>query len=672
MAGTGTNTAKLSLDLESNAAEVSDSVAKGLEKVRSQAEASQAKIADYSASLKRLKGNSDEVKSAKAQLTAKINSEKDALSAANLQLLKSGTSYEKLTAKAKKLKEAQEELKKKTASGGAASQGFGKGLEAVGGPASDLKGKLSGLTDLLGGAEGAEGLAALGAAALAAAILLVVVAVAAGAIALSKWIVMSANAARTANLFREAATGSAQNALNLGTQIDALARKVPTAKAELNTMAIEMAKGGIEGQTLVDTLNAVGQASAALGNDAGAKLKEFIDRGRLSQRFQVAPIELKGTGINIDDLAGSLAKDLGIQIGEAKQRLAQGKISLAQGAKAMREAVESKLGGINLRRMLDLNVLSEKFKEKLEELTHDVNLEPLLKGFAKLSALFDENSYTGYVLKQAITSIGNSLGTTFEKAVPYMIQFIKGLILASLDIVLAFYQVRNALKGAFGDNTALSNIDWMTTALEVGKLAVYTFVAGIVLMGAAVALALAPFVWLGIKVYEVTIGLIDAFKYVYNWFGTIDWSATGKGIIDGLVKGLKGGAAWLVDTVKGLADKVKNTFKDALGIKSPSKVFAEYGSFTAQGFAQGVDDGSPEAQGAVNGMASIAPAQSGGSSGGGGGGRGGDIYLGGLHVSITGDGANDSAKLTAAAESLADQVMDILATRVQSAGVPAT
>jgi hypothetical protein len=45
-----------------------------------------------------------------------------------------------------------------------------------------------------------------------------------------------------------------------------------------------------------------------------------------------------------------------------------------------------------------------------------------------------------------------------------------------------------------------------------------------------------------------------------------------------------------------------------LGIHSPSKVFAEIGDNTAQGYAQGVEAGTPEAQGSLSTMVSPADA----------------------------------------------------------------
>jgi hypothetical protein len=63
----------------------------------------------------------------------------------------------------------------------------------------------------------------------------------------------------------------------------------------------------------------------------------------------------------------------------------------------------------------------------------------------------------------------------------------------------------------------------------------------------------------------------------------------GLAIIDGIAGGLDSAKAKLIDRLQALAHLLPDTVRQLLGIHSPSKVFAEIGSFTMQGFAQGVD-----------------------------------------------------------------------------------
>ena len=64
----------------------------------------------------------------------------------------------------------------------------------------------------------------------------------------------------------------------------------------------------------------------------------------------------------------------------------------------------------------------------------------------------------------------------------------------------------------------------------------------------------------------------------------------GKNLITGLANGLMDKLNWLKDKVKNLASGITNTIKNALGIHSPSRVFAQLGAFTAEGFGEGFAD----------------------------------------------------------------------------------
>lgn len=102
---------------------------------------------------------------------------------------------------------------------------------------------------------------------------------------------------------------------------------------------------------------------------------------------------------------------------------------------------------------------------------------------------------------------------------------------------------------------------------------------------------------------EIWNGLVDAWNAV-NSFG--DWfNSVGEGIVKGIVKGVKNGASWLFDSLKGLASDALGAAKSFLGINSPSKVFADnVGTAIPEGIAKGVNDSAHLAHGAVTSLAS--------------------------------------------------------------------
>ncbi len=81
-------------------------------------------------------------------------------------------------------------------------------------------------------------------------------------------------------------------------------------------------------------------------------------------------------------------------------------------------------------------------------------------------------------------------------------------------------------------------------------------------------------------------GLIAWAKKLFHDIGVWGYEA-GKNLIEGLVKGTGELIDWAVDRVKRAVEKIKDGIKSALGIHSPSTVFAELGKFSMQGFVQG-------------------------------------------------------------------------------------
>jgi len=62
----------------------------------------------------------------------------------------------------------------------------------------------------------------------------------------------------------------------------------------------------------------------------------------------------------------------------------------------------------------------------------------------------------------------------------------------------------------------------------------------------------------------------------------------GAHLLTGLISGITGKIAAVRDTITGLGDKVVGWFRAKLGIKSPSRVFAQLGGFMSAGLAQGL------------------------------------------------------------------------------------
>ncbi len=590
----------IAIPVETNAASAADSI----EGLRDSISGSKDAIKEAANQMRNLRGKSDEVKAAKDQLTTKIRAEEASVTKATLALIKQGAGLEKVAKSSKVVEKSTEGVKAK-------SDALAKALSTAGGPVSSLKEKLGTLKDLLGGTEGGMAAVAGIAALAAAAIVAVGVAAVGAAVSLGKFIIASADAARMMQLTRKAnLNGNEDWAKNLGDQVDRLARSIPVTKEKLNELGISLAKSRIGGQTMVDTLEAVSGATAAAGDDLGNKLKGIVERGAFTRRFQLSPQELLGMDLDFDEVAKAYAEGMHVSVNRAREELVSGRVKLADGAAALKKAVNAKFGEINADKMLGLDNQLNKFKADMASLAKDVNLTPILKGIKSLADNFSQTNVNGVAMKNIITTIGKSLGVTFEEGVPILQEFIDKAVWGALKIENYWLRAKIAFRETFGGKTSLEMVSFKAILSGVVGVLEAT-VPGLALIVEGVKLMSATFESAKANVAST----LQVFTDLKDGISNLDWSSLGSSIVTGLIDGMKAEGKFLVDTVKGLADSVKGSFKDALGIHSPSKVFEAYGKNVGAGAEQGIKAGTPAVHDAAAAMAP-SPGE-GGKSGGG-------------------------------------------------------
>jgi len=220
------------------------------------------------------------------------------------------------------------------------------------------------------------------------------------------------------------------------------------------------------------------------------------------------------------------------------------------------------------------------------------------------------------------------------KALGVTLAAIAGLLLAfgALALVVSavlgpFIAIRMALllaapifmpiiTGIWGMTTALGG---MAAALLVNPITwiVLAIVAAIALLAGGVYLIVKNWgpittwfagVWARIKAFAsvaitaiagyimkfTPLGLfIRAFMAVWPWFSALGqkFLSIGGFLLQGLIDGFKSRLGALKDTIVGAAKAAVGWFKQVLGIKSPSRVFAALGGFTMAGLAQGLSKG---------------------------------------------------------------------------------
>ncbi len=659
----------IGIPVDTNASVASDAI----KDLRDSVTRSRDAIKESADAMRNLRGKSDEVKAAKDQLKAKIREEEAAVTAATLKLLKQGAAYDD-TAKKAKLMEAQQKAadadKKKRADADkkhaeetkSSQDAMSKAIGGAGGPVASLKGKLESLNETLGGSSGGMALVA-GAAALTVAAL---AAVAAGAIAtaaaVTKFIIVSSDALRMRELTAKAnLNGNSEWAKHLGEQVDAIRRTVPMAKEQLEELGISFAKSRIGGQTMVDSMKAVAGATTAAGADLGAKLKSMVERGAITKRFQLSPQELLGMDLDFTEVAKAYAAGMHISVEAARRALVSGRVKLADGAAALKTAVESKFGSINADKLLGLDNQLSKFKEDLAGLTKDVDLTPILKAIKGIADNFDGASVNGKAMRNIVTTIGRAIGVTFKDGAPVVQDFVDKAVWGALKIENYWLRAKIAFAGIFGKNVSL---EWtLFKSALAGVTGAAEGVAAAIIPGGQALSGLADSAKLALA---ATKGIETGILSLKDSLKDIKWGDLGGSIVDGLVDGITSRAKHLVDSVKGLANSVKNTFRGEMKIQSPSRVMYEDGRFTAKGAEKGIRDGVPGVRAAAK---ELAPVPDGGGSLGIGGGsrRGGSVSLTFAPViNVQGSGGDVQAQLRD--PSLLQPLTELFLQQVRAAG----
>lgn len=551
-----------------------DKAAKALERITVAADAQRGKL---QAALD--VGNLDAADRASAKLDTLVA--KQAAAAAKADAAKSALASEaaaldKLKAAAATAADGEDKLNKAHEQAQKAAGDTTKSADQAGEATGNFRAVASALGRLGGplGQIGQQGFAAAGAVqklatalgpagpyvAVAVAFVAIVAAVGAATIAVTKWAVSLADAARTQSLLTAGIAGTVAGGKMLEDKITDLTSKVPQSRDELMGLASDLAKTGLKGQALSDALE-----------DAAVK------------------------------------------------------------------AAKAKWGPDYAKQLLSLDSQTARFKSNVSNLFGGLNIESLLGSLSKVIALFDSTSVTGKAIKVVFESMFQPI--------------IDGLATLGPKIVTTFIQLEiYALKAAIIVKQNWSTIEGVAKlvgyALAAVAVVLAAVVAWVLLTAAAAATLVGGVVYLIMKFLEFThagdqivafAGIVASqFTFIYSVIkGAIDFisglslSEIGSQLIAGLAAGITGGAGAVVDAITGVAGGAVDAAKKALGIASPSKVFAEIGMNTAAGMSSGVDSASGDVQSSLQKMVSPTDIQAGGAtpsaapaakSGGGGGG----------------------------------------------------
>lgn len=403
----------------------------------------------------------------------------------------------------------------------------------------------------------------------------------AGAAAWSVYAASTASAARDAALTREAFAALAPETAAAVESFNAIAEATGLGDAELTDLTKQLRAAKVAAGDMPAALRAAATAEAALGSGGAAEFIRQIEAGEAS----------------VDSFAAE---------------------------------AEAKFGVVVAAKLRGLEAQGKRFGKLWSGLFSGINLDPILDAVGILVGMFDK----GNPLAQAFAlGIEKAFGAVADNAVSaaYAIEaFALDVAIASLKAYLFFKQnsdkIENALI-AIGAAVALAGVAW--AVFNAGVIAGWAVAAAAAVASAASIAAawvvaalpaiavIAAIAAVGVAIYQLITywdDVVEGVKLIWSdltsWLGdrATEMIDIGRNILLGLVEGVTGAVGAVVSAVTGAVSSAIDAAKDVLGIASPSKVFAEIGTDTSAGFTQGVEAGTPEAQGSLTRMVSPADA----------------------------------------------------------------
>lgn len=599
---TDNTSATFELRLEDGTSGPAEDAASALKQLRGQIDADTKALADMQRAMKNLQGGTNVNIAQFRALKEQIDQKKAAIGQAQSAYIGLGGTFGKTASKGGSVRSMFEQLTAQA--------------KAVPGPVGGVVTQLESLKSLLAG-----GAITLGIVAITAAIAALVVGTGVAVTQLASYAIAQADARRSELLRLEGLTKirslygfAAAKASDLQGSIDQVSGSSALGREQLAKYTEQLHRMGLRGQNLTDALEGMAITASTQGEAQAS-------------------------------LFASMAAGAGFA-GQSVRKLA--------------DDVKTRLGGIAARQMLSVRVQSTKLRENFAVLFRDVKLEGFLAGLQSITSLFSQSTASGRALKTVAEVMLQPLIDGFAFLAPIAKRFFQGMILGLQFVTIQVLKVSLWFKRAFGGTDLLKSIDLTTAAVYAGKAALGLLVAGLVAavpvtIGLAIALGtwLVPVLWGAVTALAsmaagalvaaapfalaaAAVGLLVYDLYqLYKVFQDIDWSALGTAITSGIVSGLKRGASWVMDAVKGIGKGAYKAFKAALGIASPSKEFAKLGVEIPRGVQQGINAGTPSMQRSADSMVSV-PSRRESSSGSS---RSVNISIGDIHVHGSGSDA---------------------------------
>ena len=314
---------------------------------------------------------------------------------------------------------------------------------------------------------------------------------------------------------------------------------------------------------------------------------------RLSTAFGKATAAGKVTGDTVQQMIDAgwnpliqISQTAGETMEETQKRMSAGKISVeelqaameavttgtGQFAGGMEAASHTTQGLISTLQDNARALVGEVFQPISDGLLGQV-LPGAIEAISSLTTAFRENGISG-MIEAAGDIVGSAIGE-FTNALPQFVdtavEIVKSLVNGIKD------NLPQIAEGAVTTVETLADgiIDMLPSIIETGlKL--------IVALANSLITHLPQLI---VKIPEIIRAIVRGFSQ-----GMPNIIEIGKNIVNGVWQGIQSMVSWFTSKVKGFFSGIVNSVKNALGIHSPSKVFASIGKYMAEGLGEGWDD----------------------------------------------------------------------------------
>ena len=192
-----------------------------------------------------------------------------------------------------------------------------------------------------------------------------------------------------------------------------------------------------------------------------------------------------------------------------------------------------------------------------------------------------------------IVSLANGIAESIPELIPTIVDVVMQIVETLID------NVDMLVDSAIAIITALANglISALPRLIEKAPEIIAKLVTAIVtnapkLVSAALTLIVTLAKGLITSIPQLIMAIPQIVTSIVNGFMSLKSRITdiGKNIVNGIWQGIQGMVSWFTNKVKGFFSGIVNSVKNALGIHSPSKVFASIGKYMAEGLGEGWDD----------------------------------------------------------------------------------